>query len=248
MRGRSHLYLGLLWMLVFDAFRVYGSKGESSGKVLVLGAANGWTNWTAVESFSGGAWSIDVADLDGFGDTMRQQGFQAALDQFDERLNLAISLLKPSVLIVASKGLNILTHLATTGVYSGAAVLLSPIPNECDHIRGNTWEEQWADSMKVLVEKMVAPISIGVGTSADEQSLIVDMMNETKACGDLQTDAYSGKILFERCPNWFLGSFPGDHGWKSDAANAIHIASLISIVNAMEPELRISSAGTQNEL
>lgn len=216
-------------------------------KVFALGAANGRTNWTLVEEFSknNGSWSIAFANLPGFGNIMKQRGFQAALDKFHDKVVLAIQKLDPAVILVASKGLGIVTHLAHQGIYSGAVVLLSPIPNECNHVSGTTWEEQWTDSMSVLVNNGVEPIGVGVGTSLDEQTLIVDLMNETQVCGDLveksaddmADDDDKGKLAFERCPNWFVRSFPGDHGWKNDASNAVEIASLIDEVLAIDKRL-----------
>jgi hypothetical protein len=223
-------------LLACFAAAALATTNSGTPKVLSFGAANSWVNWTAVEVHSEGAWTIDFADLTGFGDTMRNndEGFQAALDRFEKDMELAIRRLNPSALVVASKGLNILTHLASKGIYTGPAVLLSPIPNECDHIHGTTWEEQWTNSLKVLVETQVGPIAVGVGTSTDEKDLIVDMMNQTQLCGDLQEGVIGGPMLFARCPDWSLRSFPGGHGWKGDPANAIHIASLIDKVLRIE--------------
>jgi hypothetical protein len=99
----------------------------------------------------------------------------------------------------------------------------------------STWEEQWTNSLNVLAENQVGPIAVGVGTSTDEQDLIVDMMNATQVCGDLQEEeVIGGRVLFERCPDWSLRFFPGGHSWKGDSANAIHVASLIDEVLRIE--------------
>ena len=209
--------------------------------VLVLGTANGWTDWTAVEShINNPDIRIVFANLDGFGDTMQQHGFQAAIDQHDQQLQRVVGILKPAALVVASKGLNVLTHLILTGVHVvGPVVLLSPIPNSCKHIPGQTWLNQWAESLRVMKERGDGNETtiVGVGTSRDEQSLIVEHMNETGVCGDLlpvsndwsnQAKA-PGDFLFQRCSNWYLRSFSGDHFWKNDAAEVAGIASLIEM-------------------
>eukprot|EP00588_Corethron_pennatum_P008575 CAMPEP_0194267778 /NCGR_PEP_ID=MMETSP0169-20130528/2217_1 /TAXON_ID=218684 /ORGANISM="Corethron pennatum, Strain L29A3" /LENGTH=196 /DNA_ID=CAMNT_0039008743 /DNA_START=102 /DNA_END=692 /DNA_ORIENTATION=- len=166
----------------------------------------------------------------GFGTTMHQGGFQAALDQSEDTLRRVIQLLKPSVVVVASKGLNILTHLADTGIYTGPSVLLSPIPNVYTLVSGETWEEQWSASMSVLADAVDGPIGIGVGDSPDEQSLIKDMMDEAGVCGSLEEEVVGGRVSFRQCSNWFLRSFPGDHQWKNQRRNAINVASLIKEV------------------
>jgi hypothetical protein len=232
-KPRTFSLLSILYAVAFLLSWINGqlisTTKKESRTVLALGAANGWTNWSAIESHGTRGWSLHYADLEGFGDRMKQKNFQAAVDFFAPRLQLAIKLLKPSVVLVASKGLNVLTHLATQGIHQGPAVLLSPIPNECHSIRGETWEEQWYHSLRALADNTVGPIGIGVGNSADEQSLIVELMNETQACGILMTSV-DGLVHFERCPKFFLRSYPGNHGWKNDPANAVYIASLIDEV------------------
>lgn len=235
------LYLCLFSILILAVLPAVRASQQGSfskrnnKKVLALGAANGWTNWTAVEESLGGTFALHFADLDGFGDTMRQKGFQAALEEVDERLRRVIRLLQPAVILVCSKGLNVLTYLAKNGMYTGAAVLLSPIPNECDHVRGQTWVQQWTDSMTAL-KKLGGPIAIGIGTSSDEKTLIADMMNETKVCGELVDNRSA--INFELCPKWFLHTFPGNHGWKNEISNADHIAALIKAVIVNENECK----------
>jgi len=225
--------------LAFSAMSAIAKKKmEIVPKVFSIGAANLSLNWTAVELFSEGAWSVKHADLTGFGMTMHQQGFQTALDQFDDKLRRAIQLLKPSVVVVASKGLNILTHLADAGIYKGPSVLLSPIPNICNLVPGETWEEQWSASMSILVDAIDGPIGIGVGDSLNEQTLIKDMMDEAGVCGSLEEEA-DGRVSFRRCANWFLRSFPGDHGWKNQRINASNVASLIKEVLTMADRTEI---------
>lgn len=206
---------------------LYSVAAEESKKILYISAANSWNNWTAVESFSDGGWSIIPVDLEGFGETMQKGNFQAALDKYEDKLRMLISLMNPIIIIVASKGLNILTHLANINVYNGPTILLSPIPNKCNHIHGETWKEEWTSSMKVLKDKIIGPVGIGIGRSMDEQDLIMTQMNETLVCGDLSLMKTKKRVVFEHCPNWFLRSFPGDHYWKNQDSNAGNIASLI---------------------
>mmetsp|Transcript_3594 Transcript_3594/g.4750 ORF Transcript_3594/g.4750 Transcript_3594/m.4750 type:complete len:274 (+) Transcript_3594:147-968(+) len=201
------------------------SADESEQTVLVIGAANGWTNWSAVEAFAEGRWKLQYADLEGFGDTMQKEGFQAALNQWDSKLSQTIKLLQPCAVLVCSKGLNVLTHLAKENVWTGPSVLLSPIPNDCLHNPGDSWESQWASSMDTLFSEVLGPIVIGVGTSLDEETLIVDMMEETQVCGSIDRTQYPK--TFEKCPSWSLYSFPGDHSWNKNIANAPDIALLI---------------------
>ena len=78
------------------------------------------------------------------------------------------------------------------------------------------------------MDKKVGPIGIGIGDSVDEQTLIVEVMNETQVCGNLQNN--DGLVLFEKCPGWFLRSYPGNHDWKNNPSNAVHIASIIDEV------------------
>mmetsp|Transcript_16204 Transcript_16204/g.23822 ORF Transcript_16204/g.23822 Transcript_16204/m.23822 type:complete len:239 (+) Transcript_16204:40-756(+) len=223
-----------LLFLVSCIYLLGTAAAEVHQKVLYLSAANAANNWTAIESFSDGTWSIAPVNLEGFGETMFQRGFQAALEEVEDKLRLLMRLLNPNIVIVASKGLNVLTYLASMDIYNGPTILLSPIPNKCDHIHGNNWKDQWTNSMKVLRDKVVGPIGIGIGTSSDEQSIIVDMMNETLVCGETFEET-NGQIFFQHCPAWFLRSFPGDHGWKNQDSNAINIASLIiRVLNSMD--------------
>merc|ERR1712224_28549 len=177
--------------------------------------------------------------MGGFGDIMKEEGFEKALDKFKDKLYLAIRILKPKAIIVASKGLGIVTHLAEKGIYTGSVVLLSPIPNKCDHVFGDTWEEQWKSSMTVLKNNIREDqfIGIGIGTSNDEQSLISDIMDETQVCGNSVRKNDANRVLFEHCPNWFIRSFPGDHRWKNMQHNAINVASLVNEVLGINNQL-----------
>ncbi|CAE7564770.1 unnamed protein product, partial [Symbiodinium microadriaticum] len=129
---------------------------------------------------------------------------------------------------------NLLTHLVEIRRWTGPSVLLSPIPNSCDHIAAasRTWEEQWLDSMSILRRHEISPIVIGVGSSSDEQMLILDMMEEAGICGPLvrREFATSTGAWFQECPGWEIFIFPGDHGWKQDPTNSMHVAFLLDRV------------------
>jgi hypothetical protein len=238
----------LLLLLAEDAAVAEEPSNCKNNVVLVIGAANQWVNWTHVESFSNKQWSIQEGNLVGFGEIMRNHPgrFQAALDRYEPQLVRAIKLLRPSVLLVASKGLNVLTHLAWEDIWNGPSVLLSPIPNGCNHIGGSSsapsWEAQWDDTMKVLVSKQVGPISIGVGTSLDEKELITDMIEETGRCGAMQITTTEARGqdwgTFETCQSWKIRSFPGDHGWKGHQNNAGNVAMMIDEVVAQSTKQR----------
>mmetsp|Transcript_7384 Transcript_7384/g.10033 ORF Transcript_7384/g.10033 Transcript_7384/m.10033 type:complete len:235 (-) Transcript_7384:57-761(-) len=196
-------------------------------KVLAIQAANAKVEWQLVESQSNGRqpWSIEELELTDFGNIMASQGFQSALDASESKLLNTLAATKPDALLVSSKGLGILTFLVTKGLWRGPVVLLSPIPNECDHVHGKTWESQWLSTLQVLTNHGVGPLAIGVGTSLDEQTFIVSEMEQNRICGNVLSTN-----LFELCPLWFLYSFPGDHGWKNRPENAKGIAVLIDIV------------------
>eukprot|EP00439_Symbiodinium_sp_Y106_P074448 s68_g14.t1 len=153
---------------------------KEKSKILAVGAANSWINWTEVEASSKRRhpWSVVDLNLTEFGPLMLRGGFQMALDQYADDLEAALTVHRPDALLFASKGLNLLTHLVETRRWTGPSVLL----NSCDHIAAasQTWEEQWLDSMSILRRHKITPIVIGVGSSSDEQMLILDMMEERR--------------------------------------------------------------------
>jgi len=242
-------------------------NGSAMPTVLNINAANGNINWTVVGSFAslsvfavGPSWTVKDVNLEGFGETMRASGFQAALEQSEQKLVKTLAEVQPSALVVSSKGVNVLTYLAAKGLWNGPTVLLSPIPNSCDHLglpsggatqTDHSWEDEWESTMRVLVERNVGPIAIGIGTSADEQDLIADMMVETGICGNLvvSEDRDDGEInagaapssssvpyaVFETCRSWSVRAFHGDHAWTSDPRNAANVASLIDEVLKKSP-------------
>ena len=205
---------------------------------------------TANISSSSLPWSIEEITLDGFGTIMKEQSFQSALDYFESELRSIFTTTTSGeddtmqkqkapidVLIVSSKGVNILTFLATNGIWCGPSILLSPIPNSCDHIDGTSWETEWKSTMTALVSHHHSdtPLVIGIGTSFDEQYLIAEMMEETNVCGRLipteSVEAHTPHALsggfFATCPTWYLQSFHGNHSWKDDADNIPNLAMLI---------------------
>ncbi|CAK9100973.1 Hypothetical protein SCF082_LOCUS47227 [Durusdinium trenchii] len=191
-------------------------------RLLAINAANSEVDWPLVESFAKKSWSVQELKLDRFGPLMRNFSFQAALDDSEELLQKALTE-KFDALIASSKGVNVVTSLIQRHLWDGPLVLLSPIPNACDHIRGGGWEEEWRSTMEVLMN--VGPVAIGTGTSQDEALFVVDGIAETELCGKLIKGGSTHR--FEKCPGWILRSFQGDHGWKSDWTNAPHIARLI---------------------
>ena len=219
--------LALILITLFSKIALTTAIGvkKKPHKVLAIGAANGWSHWNVVEGLSEGRWSLHYANLDGFGDTMKHYGFQAAINQWDSKLSRVVELLQPSLIVVCSKGLNVLTHLAKEDVWTGPTVLLSPIPNESHHCPGDTWESLWESSMHALATKDVGPVVIGVGSSLDEETLIVDMIEGTQVCGSI--DRSKSPNSFEKCPSWSLYAFPGNHSWNKNVDNAPNIALLI---------------------
>jgi len=236
--------------------------------VLALGAANSYVNWTRVEeaqqtSSSSTLWTVMHADLTGFGNVMRENGFQHALDRYSEKLIRAVQRLAPDAILVSSKGLGLLTYLIDRGVWMGPSIMLSPIPNWSNHLRaqlldgsdGNgcihvddeaLFEVEWLASMKILKRvhtdtALGHPLIVGIGTSDDEHFLIVDMMEESQVCGnavriehgedaeesEIDNGAIHIRTTFVDCPTWSVYSFPGDHGWKTNASNAANIAFLV---------------------
>jgi hypothetical protein len=212
-----------------------GKSDDCQKRVISINAANGAVDWGLVEEAGSTAinssyvppWCVDEITLEGFGKIMKEQSFQSALDHFEPQLRDIFSGTSshkpPDALIVSSKGVNIFTFLAAKGVWRGPSILLSPIPNACDHIDGNSWETEWKSTMESLVSHHRGPLGIGVGTSFDEQFLIVEMMEESGVCGKVKTNSF-----FETCPTWFLQSFEGTHSWKNDATNAPSVARLIN--------------------
>ena len=126
---------------------------EPPRRVLAIGAANAVADWAQVEASSNSSkpWSIEYMELESFGETMKNKGFQAALDQAEASLLESISRVRPDALLVASKGVGIVTFLASQGLWNGPCVLISPIPNACGHIAGGSWEAEWKSTMKILV-------------------------------------------------------------------------------------------------
>ena len=223
---------------------------EQSAAAAAAVKTNATAKATTDISSSSLPWSIEEITLDGFGTIMKEQSFQSALDYFESELRSIFTTTTSGeddtmqkqkapidVLIVSSKGVNILTFLATNGIWRGPSILLSPIPNSCDHIDGTSWETEWKSTMTALVSHHSdTPLVIGIGTSFDEQYLIAEMMEETNVCGRLiptESEAHTtphalaGGFFFATCPTWYLQSFHGNHSWKNDADNIPNLAMLI---------------------
>ena len=216
-RSRNHSFAMVRVFLSF-ALLVVSSAGPL--RFLAINAANSKVNWSLVESFARRSWSIRERKLERFGSLMRNQSFQVALE---DSLEIVEDELKEvDGLILSSKGVGIATYLTWKGLWKGPLVLLSPIPNACEHILGGSWEVEWKSTMELLSRS--GPVAIATGTSQDEELFVLESMEETGICGKLQRG--STTHTFEKCP-WILRSFQGDHDWKSDPENAQHIARLI---------------------
>eukprot|EP00566_Odontella_aurita_P017466 CAMPEP_0113564898 /NCGR_PEP_ID=MMETSP0015_2-20120614/21879_1 /TAXON_ID=2838 /ORGANISM="Odontella" /LENGTH=271 /DNA_ID=CAMNT_0000467039 /DNA_START=166 /DNA_END=982 /DNA_ORIENTATION=- /assembly_acc=CAM_ASM_000160 len=203
--------------------------------VLAIQAANHPVDWSKIALLSKSVrpWHIEELVLEGFGDIMKFDGFQAALEKYERPIRDELARRNPDAILVSSKGLGILSFLASQGLWDGPAVLLSPIPNACNHIQGGSWESEWSSTLKILESEGVGPLAFGVGTSHDEKMLIIDEMEATGICGRVR----SSTNTFEKCSKWFLYSFPGNHGWKNDPSNARNIALLIDVLFYMHDQV-----------
>jgi hypothetical protein len=205
-------------------------KTSHNRLVLAISAANGPVNWHEVESFAeNNDWRVHELFLEDFGEIMKHHGFQVALDSSYSLLQKSIQQMRPDALLVASKGVGVVTFLALKGLWKGPVVLLSPIPNSCDHVIGGSWESEWESTIKVLVDYEVGPVVIGVGSTTDEQFLITEQIEDTGLCGSLDDD-----FFFENCPKWHLRVAEGGHSWKSDPKNAMLVAEMIDKVFELE--------------
>ena len=155
----------------------------SAKQVLAIVAANSEIDWRMVESASVKDWLIDELPLPDFGQIMKERSFQDALDHSFEAIQGGLRG-SPDALLLQSKGLGIATWLASKGLWRGPLVLLSPIPNSCDHISGGSWEAEWNATMQFL--DPLRPVAIGTGTSSDEEEFIVKSIEETGVCGQIR--------------------------------------------------------------
>eukprot|EP00592_Proboscia_alata_P027183 CAMPEP_0194436294 /NCGR_PEP_ID=MMETSP0176-20130528/93797_1 /TAXON_ID=216777 /ORGANISM="Proboscia alata, Strain PI-D3" /LENGTH=234 /DNA_ID=CAMNT_0039256481 /DNA_START=71 /DNA_END=771 /DNA_ORIENTATION=+ len=184
-------------------------------RCIFINAANSDFNWGTVDAYLDNGiekYSIQELVLENFGQIMQDDSFQAALEHSEPQLRSVFASQSTSIdaVIVASKGVNVLTYLASNNLWNGPSLLLSPIPNACNHIQGGSWENEWESTVDALLSHGVGPIVIGAGTSSDEQMFIVNMIYDEKNCGSLAKGKSSGdKREFKRCPNWFVYSFPG---------------------------------------
>jgi hypothetical protein len=143
-------------------------------------------------------------------------------DDIEEALHYAVPLVlrtceqcRPDCIVVHSKGVAIVTYLFAHNLYSGAALILSPIPNKCDHLGldplsndEDPWGAQWAAVLNILRGRTVA---FGVGNSADEEVLIHEYLKPAAA---------------ER-PNWLLRQAQGDHDWVCRSRNRRALRALL---------------------
>lgn len=195
--------------------------------VLAIRAANSEIDWRAVEGFSVARdrrdrWRVEELHLENFGRIMKEKDFQAALEDSEDLLFQRLEAETVDALLIQSKGVGIASYLVWKDLWKGPIILLSPIPNACEHISGGSWEVEWNSTMNLLVS--MEPVAIGTGNSRDEEDFIVESIQETDVCGHIRRGVTS---TFEKCPWWILRSFPGDHMWKNAPDNARHIARLI---------------------
>eukprot|EP00435_Cladocopium_sp_Y103_P030015 s2034_g7.t1 len=155
-------------------------------RILAIGAANSEIDWTLVQSAATvqRPWLIDELLLPDFGRKMMEKGFQHALEDAEKLILINLFMKKPDVLLLQSKGVGIATYLAFHKIWQGPLVLLSPIPNACDHISGGSWEAEWNSTMQLLRSTQI--VAIGTGNSNDEQEFIVRSMEETEVCGKIR--------------------------------------------------------------
>ena len=151
-------------------------------RILAIRAANSLVDWKLVESFARQSWSVDDLELPNFGPIMKEKGFQTALEESEE-LILSRMKSKPDALLFLSKGVGIASYLVFKDLWHGPLILLSPIPNECGHIQGGSWEADWNSSMHFLAP---LPVAVGTGNSHDEQDFIVKSIEETEVCGKMR--------------------------------------------------------------
>ena len=138
-----------------------------------------------VQSAAQRPWMIEELRLPNFGPTMKEKGFQAALDEAEDLILSHLRASNPDALLLQSKGVGIATYLTFKKLWKGPVVLLSPIPNACDHILGGSWEAEWNSTMQLLAQGKDI-VAIGTGTSSDEQDFIVQSMEDTEVCGKIR--------------------------------------------------------------
>ena len=144
-------------------------------RVLAIRAANSEIDWRAVEGFSVARdrWHVEELHLENFGRIMKEKDFQAALeDSEDLLLQRLFQAETVDALLIQSKGVGIASYLVWKDLWKGPIILLSPIPNACEHISGGSWEVEWNSTMNLLLS--MEPVAIGTGNSRDEEDFIVD--------------------------------------------------------------------------
>lgn len=152
-------------------------------RVLAIGAANSQIDWRMVQSLAKRPWQIDELELHNFGPMMKEKGFQEALEASEDLILSSLRRLNPDALLLQSKGVGIATWLAFKELWKGPLLLLSPIPNACDHISGGSWEAEWNSTMQLLrgpeTPALARVVAIGTGTSSDEEDFIVQSIEDT---------------------------------------------------------------------
>ena len=169
------------WRLVAWATVFYcnfaATETAKNHRVLAIRAANSEIDWRAVEGFSVARdrrdrWHVEELHLENFGRIMKEKDFQAALEDSEDLLVKRLEAEAVDALLIQSKGVGIASYLVWKGLWKGPIILLSPIPNACEHISGGSWEVEWNSTMNLLVS--MEPVAIGTGNSRDEEDFIVD--------------------------------------------------------------------------
>lgn len=128
----------------------------------------------------------------------------------------------PDVLVVHSKGVALATYLIDKGLWNGPVVLSSPIPNQCEHLdkyksgAGEEGDDEWEkdfDAVVKVLEKLGDKVSIGIGSSFDEITLIDEFLKD--AC--LRN-------------KWLIKKADGDHRWYKLERNWPIIGELLDNV------------------
>jgi len=204
-------------------------KKQERDLVLSINAANSYVNWERINSLAGGQkWEVRELVLDGFGATMRDDSFTAALENCLDTLKEAIEDLKPRILLASSKGFGVIAYLASKNIWVKSPVILfSPIPNPIDGlVDGDSYESEWNGTIDVLRKSRLAPVMVVSGSSSDEEMLIGQAMREPSACGKMSPKART----FEKCKGWRHVVVPGDHGWRTLRKNEGVVVKLIDHV------------------
>lgn len=163
---------------------------------------------------------VYIEQLPLFGKYFKHNNIEEALKYSETIIESFIRDKRPNLLIVHSKGITTITNLIFKNIWKGPIVLLSPIPNNCNHLSlsalnnyddndDDEWDIQWRSVIKIL-EENEGRISIGFGNTTDEKMFVEDYVTEAA-----------------KRNGWFLKKVKGDHDWLQDPDNWNSIGELI---------------------